>query len=75
MKRIEYSAFSSCENLKNIRLPDSLEHIGKYCFEKSGLQTIHIPKAGVQVDEDGFDGCPAESGLVFRDGRVFPKDQ
>ena len=32
LKRIEYSAFEKCKNLKSIDLPDGLEHIGKCCF-------------------------------------------
>ena len=47
LKRIEYYAFGYCKNLKNIALPESLEYIGKYCFWKSRLQTIQIPKTGV----------------------------
>lgn len=32
LKRIEYGAFENCTNLKNIRLPNGLEYIGKRCF-------------------------------------------
>ena len=32
LRRIEYSAFESCKNLKNISLPDKLEYIGNWCF-------------------------------------------
>ena len=32
IKRIEYSAFESCKDLKNIQLPEKLEYIGKRCF-------------------------------------------
>lgn len=40
LKRIEYNVFGNCKNLKNIKLPNSLEYIGKQCFWKSGLQAI-----------------------------------
>lgn len=29
LKKIEYSAFQGCKNLKEISLPDGLEYIGK----------------------------------------------
>ena len=32
LKRIEYSAFEECKNLKSINLPEKLEHIEKRCF-------------------------------------------
>ena len=32
LRRIEYSAFAECENLKTVRLPDRLEHLGENCF-------------------------------------------
>lgn len=32
LKRIEYSAFENCKNLKIIDLPEGLEHIGERCF-------------------------------------------
>ena len=32
LKRIEYSVFSDCRNLKNINLPETIEYIGKCCF-------------------------------------------
>lgn len=47
LKRIEYRVFHGCSNLQSITLPDSLEYVGNQCFEKSGLVTIRVPKAGV----------------------------
>lgn len=35
----------------------------------------YIPKAGVQAEESAFNDCPAKNGIVFRDGKVFPKDK
>ena len=32
LKRIEYRAFTACESLKCIDLPESLEYIGERCF-------------------------------------------
>ena len=32
LKRIEYNTFYNCKNLKNIKLPERLEYVGKKCF-------------------------------------------
>lgn len=74
LKRIEYSVFEGCSNLRSIKLPDNLEYIGKRSFMKSGLSKVQIPKTGVKAEGNAFIGCPAKESIVFRDGRVFPKD-
>ena len=40
LKRIECNVFKNCKNLKNIKLPDSLEYIGTQCFFGSGLTKV-----------------------------------
>ena len=32
LRRIEYSAFKNCKNLKSIDLSEKIEYIGKRCF-------------------------------------------
>ena len=43
LKRIEYSAFENCKNLKNINLPEKLEYIGTCCFQESALEAVSLP--------------------------------
>ena len=74
LRRIEDCAFRDCLYLLDIRLPDGLEYIGKECFAGSKLATVRIPKAGVRAGESAFRDCPAKDAIVFRDGRVFPKE-
>ena len=74
LRRIEGRALRDCMYLLDIRLPDSLEYVGKMCFAEGKLATVRIPKAGVQAGENAFRDCPAKDAVVFRDGRVFPKD-
>lgn len=75
LKRIEYCVFRDCKDLREIKLPDSIEYVGKGCFLESGLVRIQIPRTGVQADKSSFRKCPAESSLVFRYGRAFPKSE
>lgn len=37
LKRIEYSAFEGCKDLRELTLPEGLEYIGKQCFEGAGI--------------------------------------
>lgn len=43
LRRIEYSAFEDCGDLRTIRLPEGLWYIGKRCFYRSGLEKIVFP--------------------------------
>ena len=51
LKRIEYSAFQGCENLKRIDLPKGLEYIGKQCFQESGLEYVKLPPLLRRLEE------------------------
>ena len=75
LKRIEYSAFEECKNLKNIQLPDRLECIGKWCFHGTRLLTIRVPKKGVEAVPNSFSDCPAESCFTFFNDKIYPKDK
>ena len=57
LKMIGYSAFKNCKNLKSIKLPDSLEHIGKGCFLGSALGSISIPPELKEIEEYTFYQC------------------
>ena len=44
LKRIEYSAFKDCGNLKDILLPDGLEFIGEKAFFNTKFADVTVPK-------------------------------
>ena len=75
LRAIESKVFFGCSSLAKIDFPDGLEFIGNRCFAESGLVRVRIPKAGVHAGEGAFEGCPANDSVVFRDGRVFPKEE
>lgn len=52
LKAILTSAFEGCANLKHMDLPEGLEYLGKYCFSKTGLESLHVPEH-VKVIPDG----------------------
>lgn len=57
LKRICNCAFASCENLRHISLPNSLESIGALGFVRSGLEEITLPGSVVRIGATAFRKC------------------
>lgn len=57
LKKIGKYAFSGCSNLRNIRLPEGLEHIGNGCFCETNLEEITIPSSVATIEEYAFYNC------------------
>ena len=74
LRRIECRVFRKCKALRSIKLPSALAYIGRECFLKSGLLDVAVPETGVVAEGDAFDGCPAKEKVVFRCGKVFPRE-
>ncbi len=55
--KIEYSAFSDCSSLKEIKLPKNLKKIEGRTFYNSGLESITIPENVTSIDGDAFGSC------------------
>ena len=68
LKRIEYCAFFDCKNLKNIRLPENLEYIGRGCFARSVLESVQFPSALKTIDGSAFYECKNLKTVQFREG-------
>ena len=58
VKRIGEYAFSGCNNLKTVLLSSqSLEELGKNCFEYCGMGTITLPSGLKTINDDSFFNC------------------
>ena len=57
LRKMEYSVFDECENLKKIELSEGLEYIGKWCFRESGLEDIMFPSSVKNVGAQAFYDC------------------
>ena len=55
--RIDDKVFSGCKHLGYISLPPSLQSIGDYAFERSGLVVITIPQNVKNIGDYAFEGC------------------
>ena len=55
---ISYEAFSCCENLKNITIPNSVISIGHFAFSKcENIESIFIPYGVIRIESYAFSGC------------------
>ncbi len=70
LKVIEKSAFSYCEKLEKIILPEGLEVIGEMAFlDCASLEDIYIPESVTSVGQLAFSGCTRLKAIV-----VFSRD-
>ena len=57
LTKIDDFAFSQCEQLKNVNIPNSVKEIGKYAFEKTALEKIVIPDSVITLGWGTFSEC------------------
>ena len=58
--RIGYKAFTNCDNMINIKIPNSITSIGEEAFRGCfGLNNITIPDSVIEIGEAAFFYCPA----------------
>ena len=61
-KIVPSNILSSCSNITEIEIPDSVTSIGNYAFRGcSGLTSVVIPDSVTSIGDCAFDGC---SGLT-----------
>ena len=65
IKAILRGAFSGCERLQHIDLPDSLEYLGDHCFASSGLTALRFPDRLKTIPEGCCGGCANLSDVTF----------
>jgi len=56
--------FYNCYELSNIELPQTLEVIGYYAFQSSGLTSITLPENVTTIGNSAFNGCYLMRGDV-----------
>ena len=54
---IHEKAFSDCENLKEMILPEGVEQIGIAAFENTGLEKLSLPDSLTFIADLAFAGC------------------
>lgn len=65
---IEEGAFSSCENLAEILLPEGVDSIGKEAFRDCySLTSIKIPSTLKSIERSTFDNCKKLQKVIIED--------
>lgn len=71
-KTIANSAFSNCESLENITIPNSLVSIGEFGFYKcSSLKNVTIPDSVISIEYRAFASCESLENVVIGAGVTY----
>jgi hypothetical protein len=66
IKRIKWSAFERCAELKRIDLPDSINEIEDWAFGYCySLEEINIPASVLEISNDSFEFCTRLRKITF----------
>ena len=57
LKRVEDGAFSGCESIISLALPEGVEYIGYNAFYNTSMRTFTIPSSVKTLDNYVFSGC------------------
>ena len=59
------SLFDSCSNVQEVRLPDSLQQIGRWAFYGTNISKIYIPSNVNLIDEAAFGDCAMLTDVYY----------
>lgn len=62
---IGYRAFSFCNRMTSINIPNTITQIKQYAFSSSGINNIIIPSSVVSIGSKAFDGCYSLTQLTI----------
>ena len=68
LRRIEYDAFNDCKELRQVRLLEGLEYIGRGCFYGSGLEGLVLPSSVREVGPLAFTKCARLRSVELNEG-------
>ena len=64
-------AFSNCESLKSITIPEGVTHIDDWAFSGcSSLKSITIPSSVTEIGEQAFRGCSSLKSIAIPNGVI-----
>lgn len=74
-ENLAHGAFSGCENLQEVQLPDSIKYIGQGAFRCCGkLKEITIPKGVEIIGYGAFYECESLKEIIIPDNVKYIRD-
>ena len=64
-------AFSGCESLASIKLPDSVKEICDASFNKTNIKSLKLPKNLSYFNNDAFNKSPLKKFTVDKDNKTY----
>ena len=65
LKKIGNSAFSSCDQLRGVNIPDSVIEIGNSAFSScSSLRNVKLPDQITKIEDETFEGAALSSIII-----------
>ena len=71
VERIEVSAFSGCEKLCGVSLPDKLKYIGQGAFTSTNIDSIVLPDKLTSIEMSTFSYCRNLKNVKMNDGLEY----
>ena len=65
IQSIGYAAFAGCDRLETVTLPSSVVYLGDYAFSGSGLTSIELSPAIIDMGKGVFSRCEAMTSAVI----------
>lgn len=66
LKKLDTSVFFLCTSLEKIDIPESVEDLGIYTFQGSGVKSVTIPQGNLtEINDYVFYQCPALTEVVL----------
>ncbi|MCR5489447.1 MAG: leucine-rich repeat protein [Saccharofermentans sp.] len=62
------NAFTACQSVTSISLPNSLTRIGNYAFASNGIKSISIPGSVTAIGEYAFSSCVLLTSVTLLNG-------
>ena len=72
---IDSFAFSGCEDIRHVILPDTVEEIRYGAFRYSGIKDIVVPDRVTRMENEVFEECRALKSKVKRKGIIELKER
>ena len=65
MRAFTYSAFSCCNCLRTVALPEGVESVCEWAFAESALEEMRIPASMAEIGRFAFADCAELASMSF----------